>query len=65
MTKVKGLKWIRRNSNGNQKMARVFLDEKFGVLFLKIKDDLLKEKISRQIKKIGTNPNIGMITMCL
>ena len=37
----------------------LFLDKKFRVLFSKITDNLLKQKIIKQIKKIKTNPKIG------
>ncbi len=40
-------------------MVKVIFDEKFKHLFSKIKDNLLKEKIIKQIEKIKTNLDIG------
>jgi mRNA-degrading endonuclease RelE of RelBE toxin-antitoxin system len=40
-------------------MVEIRFDKKFTVLFSKIKDNSLKEKISKQIKKISEYPEIG------
>lgn len=40
-------------------MVRVEETENFSKILQKIKDDLLKEKIKKQIKKIIRNPEIG------
>jgi len=40
-------------------MVEIRFDKKFTILFSKIKDNLLKEKIMKQIKKISENPEIG------
>jgi len=40
-------------------MVEVRFDKKFVKIFSKIKDNLLREKISKQIKKISGNPNVG------
>lgn len=40
-------------------MVEIRFDKKFISLFSKIKDNSLKEKITKQIKKISENPQIG------
>ena len=40
-------------------MVKVVFDKKFQELFSKIKDNLSKEKIIKQIQKIKVNPEIG------
>jgi mRNA-degrading endonuclease RelE of RelBE toxin-antitoxin system len=40
-------------------MVAVFFDENFEKNIRKIKDNLLKEKIKKQIEKIINNPEIG------
>ena len=40
-------------------MVKVIFDEKFKYLFSKIKDNLTKEKIIKQVSKIKENPEIG------
>ena len=40
-------------------MVEIRFDKKFAVLFSKIKDNLLKERIAKQIKKISENPEVG------
>ena len=40
-------------------MVKVTFTEEFKKLFSKIKDNLLKEKIIKQISKIKLNPEIG------
>lgn len=40
-------------------MVRVILDPRFQQIFYKIKDNLLKQKIIKQIEKIKTNPEVG------
>lgn len=40
-------------------MVRVIFDDKFQNVFYKIKDNLLKEKIKKQIRKIVNNPEVG------
>lgn len=40
-------------------MVRVVHEPKFKVLFSKIKNSLLKDKIIKQIQKIRANPEIG------
>jgi len=40
-------------------MVRVIFNEKFKHLFSKIKENLLKEKIIKQVEKIKINPEIG------
>ena len=40
-------------------MVEIRFDKKFANIFSKIKDNLLKEKIIRQIEKIKTNPDVG------
>ncbi len=40
-------------------MVKIIYDCKFQNTFNKIKDDLLKQKIKKQIKKMIDNPNVG------
>ena len=40
-------------------MVEIYFDKKFTVIFSKIKDELLKTKIKKQIKKVSENPNTG------
>ncbi len=40
-------------------MVEIRFDKKFTVFFSKLKDELLKTKIKKQIKKISENPEIG------
>ena len=40
-------------------MVTVAFTEEFKEIFLKIKDDLLKEKILKQIEKMKINPEVG------
>ncbi|MDP4039734.1 MAG: type II toxin-antitoxin system RelE/ParE family toxin [Candidatus Pacearchaeota archaeon] len=40
-------------------MVEIRFDKRVKVLFSKIKDNLLKEKIMKQIKKISENPEVG------
>ena len=40
-------------------MVEIRFDKKFAILFSKIKDNSLKEKVVKQIKKISDNPEIG------
>jgi mRNA-degrading endonuclease RelE of RelBE toxin-antitoxin system len=40
-------------------MVSVIFTEEFKRLFSKIKDNLLKEKIIKQVQKIKTNPEVG------
>lgn len=40
-------------------MVEIRLDKKFAVIFSKIKENFLKEKIIKQIKKISENPEVG------
>lgn len=40
-------------------MVEIRFDEKFTVIFSKIKDELLRTKIKKQIKKISDNPETG------
>lgn len=40
-------------------MVEIRFDKKFANIFSKIKDNLLREKISKQIKKISENPEVG------
>ena len=40
-------------------MVKVSFGDHFEKRFFKIKDNSLKEKILKQIKKIGKNPNVG------
>jgi len=40
-------------------MVEIRFDKKFKIIFSKLKDELLKLKIIRQIKKISENPEVG------
>jgi len=40
-------------------MVEVRFDKKFTIFFSKLKDNLLREKIMKQVKKISDNPEIG------
>ena len=40
-------------------MVEIRFDKKFKVIFSKLKDELLRTKIKKQIKKISENPEIG------
>lgn len=40
-------------------MVEIRFDKKFAILFSKIKDSLLKERVAKQIKKISEDPEIG------
>ncbi len=40
-------------------MVKIAFNPKFETFFSKIKDDLLKEKIIKQIEKIKINPEVG------
>ena len=40
-------------------MVEVVFEERFKRLFFKIKDNSIKNKIIKQIKKIKTNPDVG------
>ena len=40
-------------------MVNVIFDKNFKELFLKIKDNSLKQKIIKQIEKIKVNPEVG------
>ncbi len=40
-------------------MVEIRFDKKFTIIFSKLKDMSLKQKISKQIKKISKNPEIG------
>ena len=40
-------------------MVEIRFDKKFKIIFSKLKDELLKLKIIRQIKKISENPKVG------
>jgi len=40
-------------------MVEIRFGKKFTVIFSKIKDELLRTKIKKQIKKISDNPEIG------
>ena len=40
-------------------MVEIRFDKKFTVIFSKLKDELLRIKIKKQIKKISENPEIG------
>jgi mRNA-degrading endonuclease RelE of RelBE toxin-antitoxin system len=40
-------------------MVEIRFDKNFVQIFLKVKDNLLKEKIKKQIKKISENPEVG------
>jgi len=40
-------------------MVEIRFDKKFTNIFSKLKDDFLKQKIIKQIKKISENPEVG------
>lgn len=40
-------------------MVKVTFEKRFEIIFSKIKDNLLKEKLIKQIEKIKTNPEVG------
>jgi len=40
-------------------MVEIRFDKKFTIIFSKLKDELLKLKITKQIKKISENPEVG------
>jgi len=40
-------------------MVEIRFDKKFTIVFSKLKDNLLRQKIKKQIKKISENPEIG------
>ena len=40
-------------------MVEIRFDKKFKIIFSKLKDELLKLKIIRQLKKISENPEVG------
>ena len=40
-------------------MVEIRFDKRFTIIFSKIKDELLRTKIKKQIKKISENPEIG------
>lgn len=40
-------------------MVEVIFDESFKKLFSKLKDNLLREKIIKQIQKLKNNPEVG------
>jgi len=40
-------------------MVEIRFDKKFTLIFSKLKDNLLKEQIKKQIKKISENPEVG------
>ncbi|MAG78932.1 hypothetical protein CMI40_00975 [Candidatus Pacearchaeota archaeon] len=40
-------------------MVEIRFDKKFNNIFSKIKDNLFREKVIKQIKKISENPKIG------
>lgn len=40
-------------------MVEIRFDKKFANIFSKLKDDLLKTKIKKQIQKISENPEVG------
>ena len=40
-------------------MVEIRFDKKFMIIFSKIKDGLLRDKIKKQIKKISENPEVG------
>jgi mRNA-degrading endonuclease RelE of RelBE toxin-antitoxin system len=40
-------------------MVEIRFDKKFAIIFSKIKDELLKTKIKKQIQKILENPEVG------
>lgn len=40
-------------------MVEIRFDKKFTIIFSKLKDTSLKQKITKQIKKISINPEVG------
>ena len=40
-------------------MVEICFDKKFTIIFSKLKDISLKQKITKQIKKISDNPEVG------
>jgi len=40
-------------------MVRVIFTEEFKLIFSRIKDNFLKDKIIKQVEKIKTNPEVG------
>jgi len=40
-------------------MVEIHFDKKFAELFSKLKDNILRDKIKKQIKKISENPEVG------
>lgn len=40
-------------------MVEIRFDKKFTIIFSKLKDISLKQKITKQIKKISDNPEVG------
>jgi len=40
-------------------MVEIRFDKRFTVIFSKLKDELLRTKVKKQIKKISENPNVG------
>ena len=40
-------------------MVKISFDNKFKIIFSKIKDNFTKEKIIKQIEKIKENPEVG------
>lgn len=40
-------------------MVEIYFDKKFTIIFSKIKDELLRTKIKKQIKKVSESPNAG------
>lgn len=42
-------------------MVEISFDKKFTQIFSKIRDNLLKAKIKKQVKKISENPEVGKL----
>ena len=40
-------------------MVEIRFDKKFITIFSKIKEELLKERVMKQVKKISDNPEVG------
>lgn len=40
-------------------MVKILFDKKFADIFSKLRDELLRAKIVKQIKKISENPEVG------
>ena len=40
-------------------MVEIRFDKSFAIIFSKLKDELLRTKIKKQIKKISENPEVG------